>query len=115
MGRATAFVVSRWWRRARNVLAGLVLAHVVLAVGIWSTRASWLPYSIAHAPNAGKTVEMLERAAPPRDGVKGARDLRADVGPPVASLSVRVLEPTGSRARATVFVLHGIRDRKESM
>jgi pimeloyl-ACP methyl ester carboxylesterase len=40
--------------------------------------------------------------------------VRIAVGPPTATLAVRVEEPR-LPARATVFVLHGIRDHKESL
>ena len=58
--------------------------------------------ALVRSPNAG-------RAPPPaRDG-----ELRVEVGPPRAVLSIELVDPPA--ARATVFVLHGIRDSKESM
>lgn len=103
-------------RKTRNVVIGLFLAHVVLLFVVWVTRASWLPHAISAAPNAGKNVETLTRDAPPAaGGADGTRDLRIDVGPPKASLSVRVVEAPSSPARGTIFVLHGIRDSKQSM
>ena len=63
--------------------------------------------AIIQAPNAGRP-EPAPRVLP--------GEIRAPVGPPRASLSLAVVEPTGERPpRATVFVLHGIRDRKESI
>ncbi|HVH41023.1 MAG TPA: alpha/beta fold hydrolase [Labilithrix sp.] len=98
-------------RKTRNIVAGTILAQVVVVLGAWLARASWLPHAIAQAPNAGKTFEALARNAPHADG---ARELRVEVGPPAASLSIAVLDPP-SYPRATIFVLHGIRDRKTSM
>jgi pimeloyl-ACP methyl ester carboxylesterase len=43
-----------------------------------------------------------------------AGELRVDVGPPAASLAIALVEPTDA-VRGTVFVLHGIRDRKEAV
>jgi alpha-beta hydrolase superfamily lysophospholipase len=60
-------------------------------------------HAIVDAPNAAA-------APPPVDG----RELRIAVGPPAAALAVRIEDPK-LLPRATVFVLHGIRDRKESM
>jgi pimeloyl-ACP methyl ester carboxylesterase len=102
-------------RKARKVVTGLVLVLAVFVAAVWLTRASWLPGAIARAPNAGKTVERLGRAAPAHKGPSGTRDLRVDVGPPASSLSLRVVDPATSPPRGTVFVLHGIRDDKRSM
>jgi alpha-beta hydrolase superfamily lysophospholipase len=54
------------------------------------------------APNAGKP------APPPVEG-----EVRVEVGPPAAVLSLAVVD--APNPRATVFVLHGIRDSKESL
>jgi alpha-beta hydrolase superfamily lysophospholipase len=54
------------------------------------------------APNAGRRVPP----APPGE-------IRLEVGTPVETLSLAVVDPPAPRA--TVFVLHGIRDSKESM
>jgi pimeloyl-ACP methyl ester carboxylesterase len=58
--------------------------------------------AIIRAPNAGRPP------APPKDG-----ELRIDVGPPAATLSVWMI--AARQPRGTVFVLHGIRDSKEAM
>jgi pimeloyl-ACP methyl ester carboxylesterase len=138
-------------RKARSVVGALVLALFVVAFVVWGTRARWLPYAIAAAPNAGKTVADLDKGDSlrianldkgdsfPAAGSGAYRDLRVEVGPPAASLAVRVLEPsvaaaaapataapaaaaaaaapaaTAAAVRGTIFVLHGIRDSKRSM
>jgi pimeloyl-ACP methyl ester carboxylesterase len=58
--------------------------------------------AIVQAPNAGRS------ARPVVDG-----ELRVDVGPPAAVISLRVVDAV--HPRGTIFVLHGIRDSKESM
>ena len=102
-----------------RLAVGLLLAVVVAVVAAWATRARWLPYAIAGAPNAGKSAAALdERASMPAAGAVRSRDLRVQVGHPAASLSVRILEAAGdssTNARGTLFVLHGIRDSKRSM
>jgi pimeloyl-ACP methyl ester carboxylesterase len=76
--------------------------------------------AIVYAPNAGRAPDPA--ADPPAPRVAAAvtaRAIRVDVGPPSASLSGLVVEPSATSAalpvRGTVFVLHGIRDHKESM
>jgi dipeptidyl aminopeptidase/acylaminoacyl peptidase len=76
--------------------------------------------AMVYAPNAGHPPDPAKD--PPAALVPGApfstRPLRVEVGPPTASLSGLLVEPSGAKAsalRGTVFVLHGIRDCKESM
>jgi pimeloyl-ACP methyl ester carboxylesterase len=111
--------VSRRMRKARNVGGAIVAALGVLALVIWAMRARWLPFAIAAAPNAGKTVAELDRGAPLAPAVAlVSRDLRIEVGagtPEPASLSVRLLETNATPPRGTIFVFHGIRDSKSSM
>ncbi len=100
----------------RNVVGGVLVALLLSALVAWTTRARWLPYAIAAAPNAGKSAADLDEDAPLPAAVAGvSRDLRVDVGPPAASLSLRVLEPDTAKPHGTIFVLHGIRDSKRSM
>ena len=73
---------------ARTLALRAVLSAVVPAL-VW-------------APNHGRTI------------VPVPGELRIDVGPPAASLAVALIEPHLS-VRGTVFVLHGIRDSKESV
>jgi dipeptidyl aminopeptidase/acylaminoacyl peptidase len=77
------------------VFAALVLADRY-GTGVSTPLLVW-------APNRGVVQP------PPLTG-----ELRIDVGPPAASLSVELVDPT-EPARGTVFVLHGIRDSKEAV
>ena len=91
-------------RRAAIVLGASILRGLAkTALGMQSLVdvGAW---AIVRAPNAG-------RAEPaPTEG-----EVRTNVGPPEASLSLaRIDPPAPATPRATVFVLHGIRDRKES-
>jgi pimeloyl-ACP methyl ester carboxylesterase len=68
--------------------------------------------AIVYAPNAGHPPDPAADPPPP----PSARAHRVDAGPPHASLALLILDPPGgAQPAATVFVLHGIRDRKESM
>jgi pimeloyl-ACP methyl ester carboxylesterase len=87
----------------RRLLYALAGAVVALGLGDVATERIGA-HAIVDAPNRGA------RALPPPE--LGER--RIAVGPPAATLSVVVVEPTGA-ARATVFCLHGIRDRKENV
>lgn len=79
----------------------------------------FLARSIVWGPNTDKVINPAEdpdAAALARLGV--SRQLRADVGPPAASLSMWVVDPAGdvgARPKGTVLILHGITDRKDSM
>ena len=95
---------------ARAGRALVVLACMVTGFGCGSSRM-WLPKVIVRAPNAGKIIDISRDETPTqlhKLGVK--RQLRIEVGPPPASLSVWVLE--SNTPRATVFMLHGVRDSK---
>ena len=70
---------------------------------VWNPIANAGAFAIVTAPNAGK---------PPRTHADPAEAL-VEVGPPAATLSVEIVEPTtGSPPRGTIFVLHGIRAAK---
>jgi pimeloyl-ACP methyl ester carboxylesterase len=71
--------------------------------------------ALVYAPNAGHPPAPAEDEPAAVDAMPGltATALRVDVGPPHASLSLLVMSPAAPRA--TVFVLHGIRDQKRSM
>jgi pimeloyl-ACP methyl ester carboxylesterase len=92
------------------VLAGLVALVVGGGLAVEHAGAS----AIVYAPNAGHPPSPVEDA-PVMVAATGleARALRVDVGPPRASLALWVVGPAAPRA--TVFVLHGIRDQKGSM
>jgi len=75
---------------------------VALLAGGWVGAEHVAAHAIVDAPNAGKP------APAPRDG-----ELRVETGEPRASIAFEVVGP--AEPRATVLVLHGIRDSRESM
>ncbi|HEU4408194.1 MAG TPA: alpha/beta fold hydrolase [Polyangiaceae bacterium] len=93
--------------RRRTLLVGAGVAAAVAADLAFELAGAGV---LVYAPNAGRAVEGEPDPLPP--GVEG-RALRVAVGPPRASLALWVLGPPA--ARGTVFLLHGIRDRKRSM
>jgi pimeloyl-ACP methyl ester carboxylesterase len=76
------------------------LALVLLAADVLTERVG--AHAIADAPNRGVPAAALA----------GDAGLMVDVGPPAARLAVAFVEPK-LPPRATIFVLHGIRARKE--
>jgi len=62
-------------------------------------------HAIVDAPNQGRVIASAAT-------VGGEHFI--DVGPPKATLAVEVVEPK-LPPRATIFVLHGIRDQKEGL
>jgi uncharacterized protein len=90
-------------RAKRNrVLVALVILVVVGVPVLWRPLQSVGASAIIFAPNHGK---------PQPTPIPG--ELRVTVGPPVASLSVELMD--APQARGTIFVLHGIRADKEVM
>ncbi|MGZ3438492.1 MAG: alpha/beta hydrolase, partial [Polyangia bacterium] len=65
-------------------------------------------HAIVDAPNRGRTIASAAAVGP------GNSERFVDVGPPRATLAVELVEPK-LPPRATIFVLHGIRDRKENL
>lgn len=106
-------------RRARvwvlRAVAGTGLLPVILLNGC----GGWLARSLVWGPNTGKTVDPAGDASPETLAKIGVdRQLRVEVGPPAASISLWVLDPAGSSEtgpRGTVLVLHGINDKKSTM
>jgi pimeloyl-ACP methyl ester carboxylesterase len=88
-------------RFASSALADLARS----SVGQKSLQES-LADAIVRAPNAGRAL--------PEARSRG--ELRVPVGSPRVTLSLSIMEPEGGVSpRGVVFVLHGIRDTKESM
>ena len=82
------------------------LAIVVIALALGDIATERLgAHAIVDAPNQGRTIA-------PAATIGGERFV--DVGPPAARLAVEVVEPK-LPPRATIFVLHGIRDHKENL
>jgi alpha-beta hydrolase superfamily lysophospholipase len=99
--------------RSPRSFAALGLAAVV-TLGGGSAFERIGASAIVYAPNAGRAPGPAADPAPPSlPAPLVARTLRVDVEPPRAALAVLIVEPPSPRA--TVFVLHGIRDHKESM
>ncbi len=98
-------------RRAAWALGVAAVLAVAGGIAVEHVGASALVY----APNAGHPPESRRRppAARDRGADPGARPPRPRSAPPRASLSLLLVDPPAPRG--TVFVLHGIRDRKDSM
>jgi pimeloyl-ACP methyl ester carboxylesterase len=95
-----------------TVIALLVLALTALALP--QGCASWIGHAIVDAPNAGREISVNDEPAAAEQlqiGIDHA--IRANVGPPSASLSIWIINPS-SLPRGSVLVLHGIRDSKRS-
>jgi pimeloyl-ACP methyl ester carboxylesterase len=107
--------VTRRLTKAVKITVTTAVALLLVVIATWLTRAEWLPSAIAKAPNAGRSTERLGTAARPVISGVTVRELRVEVGPPSASLAVWTLEAASKPPRATVIVLHGIRDNKSSM
>jgi len=98
-------------------------AFLLLIAGVTVRRyLKWLPQSIVWAPNTNKSIDPADDLPSDRlAGIGVYQQLRVDVGPPAASLSVWIINPPSSRPmdgkplRGTVLVLHGIQDNKNSM
>jgi pimeloyl-ACP methyl ester carboxylesterase len=80
----------------------------------------WIARGIVYAPNTDRVINPADDDGPERLKKLGVdRQLRVDVGPPSASLSVWIIEPTQKwidhSPRGTILVLHGMQDRKVSM
>lgn len=100
--------------RGRIVSLLLLLATIVLA---HTTCVRWVSRAIVWAPNHGETMRAEEDPGPAQLAALGvSRQLRLSAGPPTASLSVWIIDPTPPRKPlGTLLVLHGIRDRKQTM
>ncbi|MEM1418923.1 MAG: hypothetical protein AAGH15_28780, partial [Myxococcota bacterium] len=97
--------------RRRLVAFGLLLALALSFV-------PWWRYALRVAD--GMTAPREEHRPPAPVPSDVDHHLRVEVGPPAATLDVWVLDPAAADVRAeapvdTVLVLHGIRDRKETM
>jgi pimeloyl-ACP methyl ester carboxylesterase len=80
----------------------LAIGAVVLFVAGWFGGQELAAVAITSAPNAGKPE-------PPAQ----AGEFRVPVGPPSATIAYEIVD--ASAPRATVFVLHGIRDSRRPM
>src|ERR1043166_6606920 len=110
---------TRWKRALWVCIATSALVVGVISCAGW---ANWMGRAIVYAPNTDKTIDPAHDPDPQQVNRLGVnRQLRIEVGPPTASLSVWVIEPTSfskenpGLPKGTILVLHGMRDRKNSM
>ncbi len=108
----------RWKRWLTGTLLGAVLLCSVLLNGC----TGWLARSIVWGPNTDKKVDPSLDPTPEALAQIGVtKQLRVDVGPPPASLSLWVVDPPAQASapvtnpRGTVLILHGINDHKDTM
>jgi pimeloyl-ACP methyl ester carboxylesterase len=103
--------------RRRLVLWGILGLLVTIIVVAAVYRDEWAAWGMVRAPNYGCKLDSA--GEPDASGMKKLgvdRALDVAVGPPAASLAVRVIDPpTAAPPRGTILFLHGIRDRKESI
>jgi pimeloyl-ACP methyl ester carboxylesterase len=103
-------------KESRRFALGLLLTASLFLTGCSLFLPYWMPTAIVYAPNFGKTIDALSEATSEQLEAWGiAQSLQVSAGPPLARLSVWVMEPEQRPARGTVLVLHGIRDSKMSM
>ncbi|HEY2748062.1 MAG TPA: alpha/beta hydrolase, partial [Polyangia bacterium] len=88
----------------RRRLGTLAFVGVTLVLAGLATERIGV-HAIVDAPNQHRTIASAAT-------VGGERFV--DVGPPAATLAVDIVEPKRP-PRATIFVLHGIRDSKEGL
>ena len=109
---------SKWWILA----AALVGAILAAAYTVATNYRKSMPRAIIYAPNTDKKIDPADDLGADelrRLGID--HQLRVNVGPPPASLSVWIIEPTTQQKtrdaapRGTILVLHGIQDQKTSM
>lgn len=108
-----------WW-----ILAVALVGTILATACVVSTNyRKSMPRAIIYAPNTDKTINPADDLGADelrRLGID--RQLRVDVGPPSASLSVWIIDPTtipreirDAAPSGTILVLHGIQNQKTSM
>src|SRR5688572_10488556 len=90
--------------RRLRIGVGIAIALAAVAAGAWIV-VRWDATYMMRAPNASSGPHSM--AIPP----EVQRSLRVPVGPPNAELELWILDPPQT-PRATVLVLHGLRDSK---
>jgi pimeloyl-ACP methyl ester carboxylesterase len=108
-----------WKRRLTHggrLLALTVVGSIVAIAIARAVVARGLPNAIVTTPNADRTFDGRDDASASELAALGvSRQLRVAVGPPAASLSVWIVEPSAGAPRATVLVCHGLHDQKRSL
>src|SRR4029077_3520628 len=89
--------------RSPRLVAAAAVAGLLVLGGVAFERIG--AHAVVDAPNQGRVIASAAT-------VGGERFV--DVGPPRATLAVEIVEPK-LPPRATIFVLHGIRDKKEGL
>jgi pimeloyl-ACP methyl ester carboxylesterase len=89
--------------RSRRLVAAAAVAGALVLGSVAFERIG--AHAVVDAPNQGRVIASAAT-------VGGERFV--DVGPPKATLAIEVVEPK-LPPRATIFVLHGIRDKKEGL
>jgi pimeloyl-ACP methyl ester carboxylesterase len=104
-------------RRLGQIVSRALLVLALLLTLVANGCTGWLARAIVWGPNTDKMIDPAQDADERTLHNLGvARALRVDVGPPPASLSAWVVDPSDRASlRATVLVLHGITDHKETM
>jgi pimeloyl-ACP methyl ester carboxylesterase len=96
---------------ALAVVGAIVAIAIVRAIVVRS-----LPAMIVTTPNADRTFDARDDTSAGELAALGvSRQLRVAVGPPDASLSVWLVEPSTGAPHATVLICHGLRDQKRSL
>ncbi|NLI46955.1 MAG: alpha/beta hydrolase [Acidobacteria bacterium] len=121
MSGATPSQATQCSRIRLALLLALVLAGLSVCLAV-ATASHWFPNVLAggivYAPNHDRPPDPADDLRPAewrRLGV--SRQARIRVGDPPAALSIWIIEPPAAAGGAppTVFVLHGIRDRKDHL
>lgn len=109
---------GNWRATCRALLATAMITLLGVVVVAQRGGTDWIAHGVVDAPNAGKAINTADDQ-PPSDlkSLGISEQLRLDVGPPAASLSIWIIDPPATTAitpKGTILVLHGIRDRKDS-
>jgi pimeloyl-ACP methyl ester carboxylesterase len=89
-------------RHLRTLRGRVALTFAVVLVAGWFVGEEIAAIAITRAPNAGKPEPAAQIG-----------EIRVAVGPPSATIACEIVDAPSPRA--TVFVLHGIRDSRASM
>lgn len=101
--------------RAKKILLGLLIAFLALMGIGYAALPSILPHAIVFAP--GSTIHIDARDDPTPQSLRSmgvTRHARVPVGPPAASISMFIIEPSRREPRGTMIILHGIWASKEA-
>jgi pimeloyl-ACP methyl ester carboxylesterase len=110
-------------RRKRWLFTLTVVVFASLGFTACHGCSQWIAHAIVDAPNARRSVDCQTINSSESLGRLGiSRELHVNVGPPPASLSLWIVDPSidasetrvSSQCRGTILVLHGIRDGKKS-